>query len=100
MTILTTEQLAAEFGISARQVQRLAKQGMPSIPVGARARRYDPTACRSWLQQNDEALTCRSSAPQPVAGKYPSASVVSAYTDACRRLHLRVTPSAPKGNAG
>lgn len=33
MTMLTTEQLAAEFGISARQVQRLAKQGMPSIPV-------------------------------------------------------------------
>ena len=96
MSMLTTEQLAAEFGVSARQVQRLAKQGMPSIPVGARARRYDPTACRSWLQANDEALTCRSSEPKPVAGKSLSASVVSAYTDACRRAHLRVTPSALK----
>lgn len=96
MTMLTTEQLAAEFGVSARQIQRLAKRGMPSIPVGVRSRRYDPTACRSWLQENDEALTCRSSEPKPVAGKSLSASVVSAYTDACRRVHLRVTPSAPK----
>lgn len=35
--LLTTEQLAAHLGVSARQVQRLADAGMPRVPVGARA---------------------------------------------------------------
>lgn len=56
MSMLTTEQLAAHFGISARQVQRLAAAGLPSIPVGARGRRYDPDACEQWLQANREVL--------------------------------------------
>ncbi|MDE2325348.1 MAG: helix-turn-helix domain-containing protein [Betaproteobacteria bacterium] len=92
MTMLTTEQLAAHLGISARQVQRLAAAGLPSIPVGARARRYDPDACEQWLQANREAL-CPSTPRQPAAGKSLSASAASAFTDACRRVRLRVTPS-------
>lgn len=41
MGFLTTEQLAAHLAVSARQIQRLAAAGMPSVPVGARGRRYD-----------------------------------------------------------
>ena len=92
MSRLTTEQLAAHLGISARQVQRLVAAGLPSIPVGARGRRYDPDACEQWLQANREVL-CPSTPRPPAAGKSLSASVASAFTDASRRVHLRVTPS-------
>ena len=95
MTLLTTEQLAAHLGISARQVQRLAAAGLPSIPVGARGRRYDPDACERWLQANAEALRGRKPQPQPSNSRL-SASAASAYTDAYRRARLRVMPSEPK----
>lgn len=35
--MLTTEQLAAALSISARQVQRLQRAGLPHLRVGARA---------------------------------------------------------------
>lgn len=93
--LLTTEQLAVHLGVSARQVQRLAATGLPSIPVGVRARRYDPLACAAWLQANREVL-CPSTPRPQAAGKSLSASAVSAYTAAYRRARLRVMPSEPK----
>lgn len=89
---LTTEQLAVRLGVSSRQIQRLATLGLPSIPVGARARRYDPVACEEWLQANRE-LLCPSTQRPPAAGKSLSASAASAFTDECRRVRLRVMPS-------
>lgn len=50
---LTTEQLASHLGISSRQVQRLASLGLPSIPVGARGRRYDPEAYKCVFVESD-----------------------------------------------
>lgn len=93
MGFLTTEQLAVHLGVSARQIQRLVSFGLPSVLVGARARRYDPEACIAWLQANEGALT-RGQIP-PVATK-STATAVSAYTDAYRRARLRVMPSHPK----
>ncbi len=98
MTLLTTEQLAAHLGISARQVQRLAAAGLPSIPVGARGRRYDLEACEQWLVVNREALRTSMGRARVAArpSESPSASAVSAYTDAYRRARLRVMPSEPR----
>ena len=95
MTLLTTEQLAAHLGISARQVQRLAAAGMPSVPVGVRGRRYDPDVCIPWLQANEDALSGKKRRPQPSSARL-SESAASAYTDAYRRARLRVMPSEPK----
>jgi hypothetical protein len=93
--MLTTEQLAADMGISARQVQRLRGAGMPCIPVGARAVRYDAATCKAWLQANPETITqCLSVATPKAASRSLSASAVSAYTDACRKAVVRVMPSA------
>ena len=102
MTIVTTEQLAAHLGISARQVQRLAAAGLPSIPVGARGRRYDLEACEQWLVVNREALRT-SMGRAPVAARSSessSESAVSAYTAAYRRARLRVMPSGPTRKHG
>ncbi len=99
MTIVTTEQLAAHLGISARQVQRLAAAGLPSIPVGARGRRYDPDACEQWLQANAEALRGRKQQPRP-SSSCLSASAAAAFTEAARRARLRVMPSEPKRRGG
>ena len=96
---VSIERLAAELGVSASTIQRLRRLGLPSIPAGPRTRRYDPDACKAWLQSNEE-LVCPSSAPRPVAMKSPSASAASAFTDVCRQVQVRVMPSARNPNCG
>lgn len=97
--MLTTEELAAALRISGRQVQRLRAAGLPYLSVGARRVRYDLPACQTWLQANVEHVTaCLSAAPQRAASRSMPASVVSAFTAACRRAQLRVTPSESNPN--
>lgn len=92
--MLTTEQFAAAIGVSARHVQRLRSAGMPCLPVGARAIRYDLDACRTWLQANaDLVRTCLSAARPPAVSRSLSASVASDFTAAYRRAQVRVMPS-------
>lgn len=91
--LLTAAQLAARWQVSTRQVERYAAAGMPTVPVGVRARRYDAPACESWLRENHACLSTR---PQPAATRSLSASAVAAFTDACRRAQVRVKPSALK----
>lgn len=93
--LLSPESLAAELGVSARQVQRLRTAGMPCVPVGARAVRYDAAACVAWLQAHPGAL-CPTESTRAVATMSVSASAASAYTAACRKAQLRVTPSASR----
>lgn len=92
--LLRPADAAVRLSVSVRQLQRLTAAGMPCVPVGARAVRYDAAACLQWLQTNGETITACLSSPRPAAvSRSLSASVVSAYTDACRRAQLRVTPS-------
>lgn len=86
--MLTQAELAAALGISTRQVQRLA---LPHTPVGRRGKRYDLDECRKYLR---EVYPCQSSEPRPAGGTSASASAIAEYTDAFRRVHLRVMPSA------
>lgn len=97
--MLTPEGLAAHLQISARQVQRLRAAGMPCVPVGARAVRYDAAACTAWLQAHPEAL-CPTDSTPTAATRSLSASAASAYTAACRRAQLRVTPSESSPSCG
>lgn len=94
MTRLTLAELAAHLRVSTRHLERCIKAGMPSIPVGARTRRYDPAACEAWLaEHHGELSTCQSNAPRKAATKFVSASAVNALTDASRRAQLRTVPS-------
>jgi phage terminase Nu1 subunit (DNA packaging protein) len=94
--MLTPAELAAHYRVSTRQVQRWRAAGMPCVPVGARAVRYDPAQCEVWLRAAHSAQECPANPHQPAAGKSLSASAASAYTAAYRRAHLRVMPSAAK----
>jgi hypothetical protein len=92
--VLTAAQLATHMNVSVRHVERCAAAGMPSISVGARAKRYDPAACLAWLAENSGALsTCQSTARPKAGSRSLSASAGRAYTDACRLVQVRVTPS-------
>jgi hypothetical protein len=92
--MLTPAAFAAHLGISVRQLQRLDDAGLPSVPVGVRGKRYDAPACQAWLEANRDTIAqCLSTAPKKAATRSLSASVVSDFTDAYRRAHLRVTPS-------
>lgn len=94
--MLTSSELATALKISERQVQRLAAEGMPFQPVGARGKRYDLELCKAWLRENH---TCLSKQQKQAGTKSVSASDVNAFTDACRRVHLRVRPSESKPNS-
>lgn len=92
--MLTAAQLATHMNVSVRHVERCAAAGMPSISVGARAKRYDADACLAWLAQHSEELSqCRSTARPKAASRSLSVSAGRAYTDACRLVQVRVTPS-------
>lgn len=89
--LMTIEQLAVHLSVSARQVQRLTAAGMPSIPVGARSRRYDPQVCAAWLQENMQ--TAQAPGSKPPGPALPSSSD---YTAGYRKQRIRVMPGASK----
>lgn len=91
--MLTPAELAAHLRTSERTVARMVADGCPSMLVGAR-RRFDLAAVTDWITQRAD--QCQS-ARTPMAATTPrSASAVGAFTDASRRVHLRVMPSASK----
>lgn len=98
--ILTIAELAVALSVSTRHLERCRANGMPSVLVGTRARRYDMAACIAWMQSQDpqsgQEQPCPSTPRQTAATKSPSASAVNAYTDAYRRAQLRVMPSAQR----
>jgi phage terminase Nu1 subunit (DNA packaging protein) len=91
MTLMTPAQLAVMLSVSVRQVDRCAAAGMPSVPVGARAKRYDPEACVAWLTKHGAELAQR--APAIRATRAVSISALNDYTAASRRTKFRIAPS-------
>jgi hypothetical protein len=89
MSDLTRQQLCAELGISESTVRRLEIGGLPYTPVGIRAKRYNLAEVKAWLRGNQ----CQYGPTKPAASTSGSWSTGSEFTDACRRLHLRVMPS-------
>lgn len=88
--LLTAAQLAAHLAVSVRHVERCAAAGMPSIPVGARAKRYEAAACLAWLAEHSDELSRR---PLPRAVPAVSREAVRKYQEAARRQNVRVIPS-------
>lgn len=51
----TVEQAAAYLGLAEDTVRRWSRLGkIPSIKVGGKYRRYEPTAIREWVASNRE----------------------------------------------
>jgi len=85
--ILTLTELAARLRVSERTVYRMLDDGCPSMLVGRR-RRFDWQRVRDWT----EGQQCPSAKTPKAAGTQRSASTANAFTDACRKMHLRVMP--------
>jgi len=88
--ILTLTELAARLRVSERTVYRMIEEGCPSLLVGRR-RRFDWSSVSKWAQTRS--LECPYEKTQKAGGTSKSASIANAFTDACRKVHLRVMPS-------
>jgi hypothetical protein len=88
MTDINRQQLCAALCISESTVRRLEFAGLPFTPVGIRAKRYNLPEVKQWLRGNQ----CQSGQKTGVSTS-ASWSTASAFTDACRKVHLRVMPS-------
>lgn len=91
--MLTPAELAAALRISERTVARMVAEGCPSMLARSR-RRFDLAAVTAWMQER--APTCQPEKTPMVAGTQRYASVVNAFTDASRKVHLRVMPRTSK----
>lgn len=90
MSELTRQQLCAALGISESTVRRLEIDGLPYTPVGIRAKRYDLVECKNWLKANQ----CQSGKTKKDVNISALWSAGNAFTESCRKVQLRVMPSA------
>jgi phage terminase Nu1 subunit (DNA packaging protein) len=87
---LSRQQLCAALAISESTVRRLELDGLPYTPIGRRGKRYNLDEVKRWLREHQ----CQSGSTRTDAATSRSWSAGAAYTDACRRAHLRVMPSS------
>lgn len=88
-TLMTRQQLCAALSISESTVWRLESHGLPTIPVGIRAKRYDLEEVKSWLRLNEALLRERRETVKTTL----KVSGGRDFLDASRRVRLRVMPS-------
>jgi excisionase family DNA binding protein len=91
MSLLTPAQLAAYLNTSERTIARMLIDGCPSLLVGCR-RRFDIADVTAWTLEQ----SCRRAKMKMDDGMPRRALVDAAFTDACRRVQVRVTPSLSK----
>lgn len=86
---LTRQQLCAQLQISESTVRRLEQSGMPVTRAGPRSPRYDLAEVKKWLREHG----CQSGQTNKGVSTSESWSMANAFTDACRQVQVRVTPS-------
>jgi phage terminase Nu1 subunit (DNA packaging protein) len=86
---LTRQQLCATLQVSESTVRRLEQAGMPVMRAGPRSPRYDLPEVKKWLKEQG----CQSGQTNKAVSMSESWSA-NAFTDAYRKVHLRVTPSS------
>jgi len=89
--LLTPAELAAALRCSERTISRMALDGCPFKMVGRRPR-YELAQVLAWTEER--AQECLSEKTPPAGGTPRPASAVKDFTAACRRVQLRVMPSA------
>lgn len=93
---LNRQQLCVAMSVSDSTVGRWLAAGLPYTPIGQRGKRFDLAECRAWLREHYE--TCQPGQTNKAAATSASWSTASAFTESCRRVHLRVMPSASKAS--
>jgi phage terminase Nu1 subunit (DNA packaging protein) len=91
MNAINRQQLCAALNVSESTIRRLEHIGLPYTPVGARAKRYDLDECRRWLREHQPCPSGKTNAAATTLASWPAASV---YTELCRKVQVRVTPSS------
>jgi phage terminase Nu1 subunit (DNA packaging protein) len=94
MSELTRAQLCASMGVSDSTVGRWLLAGLPYTPVGVRGKRFDLAECRAWLREQYQ--PCQPGQTNKAAATSASWSPAAVFTESCRRVQLRVTPSAQR----
>ncbi len=92
--LLTPAQLAAHLNTSERTVARMILDGCPSMLIGRR-RRFDLSTVLAWAVER----SCRPVRILMDVGTPKRVSADVAFTDACRRVQVRVTPRLSKPNS-
>jgi hypothetical protein len=90
MSELNRQQICAALSVSESTIRRLEQHGLPYTPVGVRSKRYDLAECKKWLKENQPWETKTQST---VVGMAALRTGGSAFTESCRKIRLRVTPS-------
>src|SRR5690606_38071169 len=86
---LTRQQLCARLQISESTVRRLERLGMPVTRAGPKSPRYDLEEVKNWLREHG----CQSGQTNRAVSMSESWSMANEFTDAYRRVQLRVMPS-------
>jgi len=87
---LTRQQLCAALSISESTVRRHELGGMPYTPVGKKQKRYNLAEVKKWLRENPPS---QPGVARGGASTSASWSRANAYTEAFRKMKLRVMPS-------
>jgi phage terminase Nu1 subunit (DNA packaging protein) len=87
---LNRQQICAALGVSESTIRRLEQVGLPYTPIGVRSKRYDLAECKKWLKENQQ---CQSGKTKTVGSTSELWSKANAFTESCRKVHLRVMPS-------
>jgi phage terminase Nu1 subunit (DNA packaging protein) len=87
---LNRQQICAALGVSESTIRRLEQSGLPFTPVGVRSKRYDLQECKNWLKEHNQ---CPSGTTKKAASTSVSWSAAKEFTESCRKVQLRVTPS-------
>ena len=94
--LMNRQQICAELQISESTLRRHEKNGMPVILVGKRTKRYDLQEVTGWLKK---VQACRSGLTKKDVDMSVLCSMENAFTEECRKVQLRVMPSALKPNS-
>lgn len=95
MSMINKQQLCAELDVSESTIRRLELAGLPYVPVGLRAKRYDLVECVAWLRTNETSLG-ESGATRNVRAA-ASWTQARKFEEECKKVRLRVYPS-PKSD--
>lgn len=87
---MNRQQICAALGVSESTIRRLEQDGLPYTPVGKRAKRYDLVECKKWLKENQQ---CQSGTTKTAASMSALQLAGKEFTESCRKVRLRVTPS-------
>lgn len=75
---LTKREIADAFRVTPAQIDRLVREGMPRLYVGAQSPRFEMGACRAWLERRSAMLVVAPASDEPSVSEAFSVSGATA----------------------